>query len=406
MNKKTVEDIDVSGKKVLVRVDFNVPLSSRDSEDKNIVVTDDTRMMAAMPTLTHLLDNGAALILCSHLGRPKSPADSHLRMDPVATHLAKLLGRPVTKLDEVVGERVTAAVANMSAGDVILLENTRFEPGEKKNDPTLSQALADLADVFVGDAFGTAHRAHASTEGAAKAIQAKGGSAVAGFLLGKEIEALGRAISNPPKPYVAIMGGAKISDKIQVIDNLLAIADRVLIGGGMANTFLKAQGLEIGKSLCEDDAIPQAKLLLEQFGAQIFLPTDVRVADKFGADANYKDVPVSEIPEDMMALDIGPDTIKAFEQLLSDAKLVIWNGPMGVTEFAPFANGTEGIGKMLAQQVESGTEVIIGGGDSAAAVKKLGLADKMSHVSTGGGASLELLEGKQLPGIVVLDDRA
>jgi phosphoglycerate kinase len=294
----------------------------------------------------------------------------------------------------------------MKPGDIILLENTRFETGEKQNDPVLAQALADLADIFVGDAFGTAHRAHASTEGAAKAIQAKGGAAVAGFLLGKEIEALGRAISNPPKPYVAIMGGAKISDKILVIDNLLAIADRVLIGGGMANTFFKAQGLEIGTSLCEDSAVPQAKILLEQYGDQIFLPTDVRVADRFAHDASYKDVPADAIPKDMMALDIGPDTIKAFEALLLDAKLVIWNGPMGVTEFAPFAKGTEGIGKMLAGLVEQGTEVIIGGGDSAAAVKKLGLADKMSHVSTGGGASLELLEGKLLPGIVVLDDRA
>ncbi|MEM9777712.1 MAG: phosphoglycerate kinase, partial [Chloroflexota bacterium] len=239
MNKKTVKDIDVSGKKVLVRVDFNVPLSSKDPAEA-ITVTDDTRIVAALPTINYLLDQGAALILCSHLGRPKSAADTHLKMDPVAGKLSELLGKPVTKLDEVVGESVTAAVAAMQPGDVILLENTRFEAGEKKNNPELAQALADLADVFVGDAFGTAHRAHATTEGAAKAIQAKGGAAVAGFLLGKEIEALGRAVSDPPKPYVAIMGGAKISDKIQVIDNLLAVADRVLIGGGMANTFFKA----------------------------------------------------------------------------------------------------------------------------------------------------------------------
>ncbi len=404
MNKKTVKDIDVQGKRALVRVDFNVPLSGTDPT-KTITVTDDTRIMAALPTLNYLLDNGAALILCSHLGRPKSAEDSHLRMDPVAARLSEILGRPVNKLDEVVGDSVTTAVAKMQPGEIILLENTRFEKGEKKNNPELAQALADLADIFVGDAFGTAHRAHASTEGAAKAIQAKGGAAVAGFLLGKEIDALGRAISAPPKPYVAIMGGAKISDKIQVIDNLLAIADRVLIGGGMANTFFKAQGFEIGTSLCEDEALPQAKKLMAEFGDQIFLPIDVRVADGFSADANYKDVPVDEIPADMMALDIGPATIEAFAGLLADAKLVIWNGPMGVTEFPAFANGTEGIGKMLAGQVDGGTEVIIGGGDSAAAVKKLGLADKMSHVSTGGGASLELLEGKPLPGIVVLDDK-
>lgn len=404
MNKKTVKDIDVSGKKVLVRVDFNVPLSGKDPAE-TITVTDDTRIVAALPTINYLLEQGAALILCSHLGRPKSPADTHLKMDPVAGKLSELLGKPVTKLDEVVGESVTAAVAAIQPGDVILLENTRFEAGEKKNNPELAQALADLADVFVGDAFGTAHRAHATTEGAAKAIQAKGGAAVAGFLLGKEIEALGRAVSDPPKPYVAIMGGAKISDKIQVIDNLLAIADRVLIGGGMANTFFKAQGLEIGTSLCEDDALPQAEKLLKEFGDQIFLPVDVRVADAFSADANYMDLHVSDIPADMMALDIGPATVEAFEGLLADAQLVVWNGPMGVTEFPAFAKGTEAIGKMLAGQVESGTEVIIGGGDSAAAVKKLGLADKMSHVSTGGGASLELLEGKPLPGIVVLDDK-
>ena len=405
MNKKTVKDIDVQGKRALVRVDFNVPLSSRDPKDTHITVTDDGRIVAALPTINYLLDNGAALILCSHLGRPKSTDDHHLTMGPVAKRLSELLDRPVTKLDQVVGESVTSAVTYMQPGDIILLENTRFEPGEKKNDPALAQALADLADIFVGDAFGTAHRAHASTEGAAKAIQAKGGAAVAGFLLGKEIAALGRAINDPPKPYVAIMGGAKISDKIQVIDNLLAIADRVLIGGGMANTFFKAQGLEIGTSLCEDEALPQAQKLMAEFGDQIFLPIDVRVADKFGADANYKDVPVGEIPADMMALDIGPATIEAFAGLLSDAKLVIWNGPMGVTEFPAFANGTEGIGQMLAGQVDGGTEVIIGGGDSAAAVKKLGLADKMSHVSTGGGASLELLEGKPLPGIIVLDDK-
>ena len=404
MNKKTVEDISVAGKKVLVRVDFNVPLSGQDVAE-GITVTDDTRIRAALPTLNYLLDQGAALILCSHLGRPKSANDAHLRMDPVAGCLAGLLGREVTKLDEVVGDSVTAAVAGMQAGDVILLENTRFEKGEKKNDAALSQALADLVDLFVGDAFGTAHRAHATTEGAAKAIQAKGGAAVAGFLLGKEIAALGGAVSNPAHPYVAIMGGAKISDKILVIDNLLNIADKVLIGGGMANTFLKAQGLEIGTSLVEDDALPEAKRLLALAPDKLVLPVDVLAAEQFAADAAYDAVAVDQIPVDRMALDIGPESITLFKSVLADAKLVVWNGPMGVTEMPAFATGTEGVGLALADLVGGGAEVIIGGGDSAAAVTKLGLADKMSHVSTGGGASLELLEGKRLPGIAVLDDK-
>ncbi|MEM7797888.1 MAG: phosphoglycerate kinase [Chloroflexota bacterium] len=404
MNKKTVEDIDVKGKKVLVRVDFNVPLSSKNSAD-DILVADDTRIRAALPTLNYLLEQGAGLILCSHLGRPKSPEDTHLKMDPVAVRLAELLGRTVKKVDGVVGEAVTAAVNKMEPGDVILLENTRFEKGEKKNDPVLSKSLAALADVYVNDAFGTAHRAHASTEGAARAVREAGGPAVAGYLMGKEIGALGRAVSNPPKPYVAIMGGAKISDKIQVIDNLLALADYVLIGGGMANTFFKASDLEVGTSLVEDEALPQAKKLMEEFGKQIVLPVDVVAADAFAADADHITVPINAIPADRMALDIGPVTIDEFKDLLSDAKLVIWNGPMGVTEMPAFAKGTEGIGLMLADLVEQGTEVIIGGGDSAAAITKLGLADKMSHVSTGGGASLELLEGKTLPGIAILDDK-
>jgi len=286
-----------------------------------------------------------------------------------------------------------------------LLENTRFEKGEKKNDPALSQALADLADVVVNDAFGTAHRAHASNVGVAKAVQAKGGAAVAGFLLGKEISALGGAVNNPAHPYVAIMGGAKISDKIQVIDNLLDIADKVLIGGGMANTFFKAQGLEIGASLVEDEALPEAKRLLELAPDKIILPSDVVVADKFAADSPHDTVATNEIPVARMALDIGAGSIDLFKSELADAKLVVWNGPMGVTEMPAFAKGTEGVGVALAELVDNGAEVIIGGGDSAAAVKKLGLADKMSHVSTGGGASLELLEGKELPGIAVLDEK-
>lgn len=404
MNKKTIEDIEVQGKKVLVRVDFNVPLSSKNPED-DIQVTDDTRIRAALPTLNYLLDHGAALILCSHLGRPSSPEDKQFAMDPVADKLSELLGKPVKKLDEVVGESVTAAVEAMQSGDVILLENTRFEKGETKNNPELSQKLADLADVYVGDAFGSAHRAHASTEGAAKAIQAKGGAAVAGYLMGKEIEALGGAVSNPAHPYVAIMGGAKISDKILVIENLLKMADKVLIGGGMANTFLKAQGKELGKSLVEEDALAEARRLMSESGDQLVLPVDVLVADAFSADANHKVVSVDDIPADMMALDIGPETLDLYEKEVQVAKLVVWNGPMGVFEFAYSAKGTNGLAEKLAGLAESDTQVIIGGGDSAAAVTQAGLADKMTHVSTGGGASLELLEGKELPGIAVLDDK-
>lgn len=404
MNKKTIEDIDVSGKKVLVRVDFNVPLSSKDPND-DITVTDDTRIRAALPTLNYLLDNGAALILCSHLGRPSSAEDKQFAMDPVAEKLSELIGKPVQKLDEVVGESVTAAVDGLEAGDIILLENTRFEKGEKKNDPELSQKLADLADVYVGDAFGSAHRAHASTEGAAKAVQAKGGAAVAGYLMGKEIEALGGAVSNPAHPYVAIMGGAKISDKILVIDNLLKMADKVLIGGGMANTFLKAQGKELGTSLVEEEALAEAERLLSEASDQLVLPVDVVVADAFDAEANHKVVSVDGIPADMMALDIGPETLNLYEKEVQAAKLVVWNGPMGVFEFDYSAKGTNGLAEKLAGLAESETQVIIGGGDSAAAVTQAGLADKMTHVSTGGGASLELLEGKELPGIAVLDDK-
>ncbi len=404
MNKKTVTDIDVKGKKVLVRVDFNVPLSSKDPNDA-IVVTDDTRIRAALPTINYLLEQGAALILCSHLGRPKSPADTQFAMNPVAEALSALLGKPVQKMDEVVGDSVSAAAAALQPGDVMLLENTRFEAGEKKNNMELATKMAALADVYVNDAFGTAHRAHASTEGAARAMRAKGGACVAGFLMGKEMEALGTAVTNPPHPYIAIMGGAKISDKIKLIDNLLQTADKILIGGGMANTFLKAQGHEIGKSLVEADALPEAKRLLAAAADRLILPADVIVADEFSADAKGDIVPVYAIAADKMALDIGPGTIDVFNQELQGAQLVIWNGPMGVFEFDNFAQGTNAMADLLADLAEVGVQVVIGGGDSAAAVKKAGLTDKMSHVSTGGGASLELLEGKELPGIAALDDK-
>ena len=404
MQKKTIADIDVAGKRVLVRVDFNVPLSSKNPDD-DIVVTDDTRIQAALPTLNYLLDHGASLILCSHVGRPKTAADTQYSSRPIAAALSVALGRPVQQVAEVVGEAATAAANALQPGDVLMLENTRFHPGETKNDRELSQQLADLADVYVDDAFGSAHRAHASTEGAARAMQRKGGAAVAGFLMGKELEALGTAVTNPPHPYIAIMGGAKISDKIQLIDNLLHTADKILIGGGMANTFLKAQGHAVGTSLVETEAIPEAKRLLAMAADQLVLPADVVVADRFAADASAEIVPVWGIEPNKMALDIGPDTLESFNAELQGARLVIWNGPMGVFEFDKFAEGTNQLARLLAHAAKQGAQVIIGGGDSAAAVAKAGLSDKMSHVSTGGGASLELLEGKALPGIVILDDK-
>ena len=404
MNKKSVTDIDPNGKKVFVRVDFNVPLSSKDPND-DITVTDDTRIRAALPTLNYLLDHGAALILASHLGRPTSPEDKQFAMDPVADRLSELLDRPVIKVNEVVGDVAASAAADLEPGDVLLLENTRFEAGEKKNDAELARQMAAMADIYVNDAFGSAHRAHASTEGAAQAMRAKGGAAVAGFLMGKELEALGTAVANPPHPYVAIMGGAKISDKIKLIDNLLQKADKILIGGGMANTFLAAQGYDMGKSLVEAEALPEAKRLLEQAPDQLFLPVDVAVADSFSAGAARVEKDVDAIESDEMALDIGPKTLAGFTDELQGARLVVWNGPMGVFEFETFAKGTDALAYVLADLVEEGAQVVIGGGDSAAAVKKADLTDKMTHVSTGGGASLELLEGKELPGIAALDDK-
>lgn len=397
MSKKTVSDINVSGRRVLMRADFNVPLDGT-------TVVDDARIVGALPTIKHLMEQEPILILCTHVGRPKSPDDLHLSTKPIADRLSKLLDRSVTHLPDVVGETVTEAIANASAGDIFMLENTRFEKGEKKNDPDLSAKLADLADVYVNDAFGTAHRAHASTEGVATAIRAKGGDCVAGFLIGKELRALGKAVSNPAHPYVAIMGGAKISDKIQLIDTLLEKADKVLIGGGMANTFIRAMGLETGRSLVEEEAVAEAKRLLDTAKDQLVIPVDVIVAKEFSADSPAKIVPIQKIPTDQMALDIGPATVGLFADAVADAKLVIWNGPLGVFEFDNFAQGTMAMAHHLADAVDNGTDVMIGGGDSASAVKKAGLSDQMTHVSTGGGASLELLEGKTLPGIAALDD--
>lgn len=405
MDKKTIEDIDVQGKKVFVRVDFNVPLSSKDP-DEQITVTDDTRIRAALPTLNYLLDRGAALILASHLGRPKSAEDRQFSMAPVAARLEELLDRPVKTVASVVGPEVQEAANNLQPGEVLLLENTRFAPGETKNDPELSQHLADLVDVYVSDAFGSAHRAHASTEGMARAVQAKGGEAVAGYLMGKEIAALGRAASNPPHPYVAIMGGAKISDKIKLIDNLLAKADTLLIGGGMANTFLAAKGLEMGRSLVEEDALPEARRLLDSAGDRLVLPVDLVIANEVSADAEAEVRPAGNLPATKMAVDIGPETIELFKSKISGAALVVWNGPMGVFEVEQFAHGTYALAAALAELAAQGTEVVIGGGDSAAAVKQAGLTERMTHVSTGGGASLEMLQGDELPGIAVLDEAA
>ena len=397
MNKKTIRDIDCNGKRVLVRVDFNVPL--QDGK-----VADDTRIRAALPTLNTLLEQNAALILCSHLGRPKGP-DPALTMDPVAERLSELLDRPVSKVDAVVGPEVQAAAEALQPGQVLLLENTRFEVGEKKNDPELAQQLAALADIYVNDAFGSAHRAHASTEGAAQVMKAKGGPAVAGLLMEKELDYLGNALENPEHPFVAILGGAKISGKIDVIGNLLGQVDKLLIGGGMANTFLKAQGLNVGDSLVEDDKLELARDLLERGGDKLVLPSDAVIADAFDAEANSRNVPASQVPDGWRIMDIGLTTVQLFNTALAGAKTVVWNGPMGVFEFPKFSTGTLAVAQLLAKITAGGGRTIIGGGDSAAAITQLGLADQMSHISTGGGASLEFLEGKVLPGVAALDDR-
>lgn len=393
MRKKTIEDIDVKGKKVLVRVDFNVPLDEKGN------ITDDTRIRAALPTINYLIQRGAIVILVSHLGRPKGKVQERLRMDPIAQRLAELLDKEVIKTDDCIGDEPKQAIEDMREGDVLLLENVRFYPGEEANDPEFSKQLAELADVYVNDAFGTAHRAHASTVGVTEYLPA-----VSGFLMKKELEYLGKALENPERPFVSILGGAKVSDKIGVIKNLLTKVNYLLIGGGMAFTFLKAKGLEIGRSLLEEDKLPLAGELIkeaEDKGVKLLLPVDVVVAPELKPDAPYKRVKVEEIPPDWMGVDIGEETVKEFSDIIKQAKTAVWNGPMGVFEMEPFAAGTKGIASALA---ESGAVTIIGGGDSAAAVEQLGYADKMTHISTGGGASLEFLEGRELPGVKALND--
>ncbi|MGK7940211.1 MAG: phosphoglycerate kinase [Crocosphaera sp.] len=399
MSKKTVANLataDLDGKRVLVRVDFNVPFD-------NGTITDDTRIRAALPTIKELISNGAKVILCSHMGRPKGKVVDSMSLKPVAARLGELLGQSVTMCDDCVGDSVTAAIAGLENGQVALLENLRFHAEEEKNDPEFAKQLAANADLYVNDAFGTAHRAHASTEGVTHYLS----PSVAGYLIEKELQYLQAAIENPQRPLAAIIGGSKVSSKIGVIETLLDKCDKLLIGGGMIFTFYKARGLSVGKSLVEEDKLELAKSLeakAKEKGVELLLPTDVVLADNFAKDANAKVASIESIEDGWMGLDIGPDSVEVFKNALGDCKAVIWNGPMGVFEFEKFAVGTEAIANTLAGLTGTGTTTIIGGGDSVAAVEKVGVAEKMSHISTGGGASLELLEGKTLPGIAALDE--
>lgn len=394
MNKKTIEDIDVAGKKVIVRVDFNVPL------DADRKITDDKRIVGALPTIKYLVDKGAKTILVSHLGRPKDGFEDKFSMKPTAVRLGELLGKEVIMAKDVIGEDAKAKAAALKDGEVLMLENVRFHKEETKNNPDFAKELASMAEIFVNDAFGTAHRAHASTAGLADYLPA-----VCGFLIKKEIEFMGKALANPARPFVAILGGAKVSDKIAVIENLIDKVDTLIVGGGMAYTFLKAKGYSIGTSICEEDKVELAKSLMEKAaakGVKLLLPEDNMIAKEFSNDSEKQVVASNSMPDGWMGMDIGPATIKIYADAIKSAKTVIWNGPMGVFEFANFATGTKEVAKALA---ESGSLSIVGGGDSAAAVEQLGFADKITHISTGGGASLEFLEGKVLPGIDVLLDK-
>lgn len=395
MNKKTVRDIDVAGKKVLVRCDFNVPLDGETG-----TITDNRRIRAAIPTIQYLIDHNAKVILCSHLGRPKGEVNSKYSLKPVAEELSKLLGKEVKLAKDVIGEDAQKLTSEIKEGEVVLLENVRFHKEEEKNDPEFAKKLASFAEIYVNDAFGTAHRAHASTAGVADYLPA-----VSGFLIEKELEFLGSSLENPVRPFVAILGGAKVSDKIGVIENLIEKVDTLIIGGGMAYTFYKAQGHHIGTSICEEDKLDLATSLLkkaEEKGVKLLLPVDNHVSSEYSNNGEDRFVESTEIPDGFMGLDIGPKTIENFKNAIKNAKTVLWNGPLGVTEFSKFAEGTRAIATALA---ESDAVTIIGGGDSAAAVEKMGLADKMTHISTGGGASLEFLEGKVLPGIDCLNNK-
>lgn len=397
LNKKTIEDIDVCGKKVLVRCDFNVPLQDG-------VITDENRLNGALPTIQYLISKGAKVILCSHLGKPKGEAKPELSLAPVAKRLSEMLGKEVVFAadDNVVGENAKKATENMKNGDVVLLENTRYRKEETKNEENFSKELASLAEIFVNDAFGTAHRAHCSTVGAGEFLQER----VCGYLIQKELKFLGEAVANPVRPFTAILGGAKVSDKLAVINELLEKVDNLIIGGGMAYTFLKAQGYEVGTSLLEIDKVEYAKEMMEKAknkGVNLLLPVDVVMADHFAPDATPIVTEDANVKEDYMGLDMGPKTIANFVKTIKESKTVVWNGPMGVFEFENFANGTLSVAKAMAELTDATT--VIGGGDSAAAVNQLGFGDKMTHVSTGGGASLEFLEGKELPGIAALDNK-
>ncbi|WP_248929540.1 phosphoglycerate kinase [Paenibacillus hamazuiensis] len=393
MNKKSVRDVEVAGKRVFVRVDFNVPL-------ENGKITDDTRIRETVPTIKYLAERGAKVILASHLGRPKGEFVDELRLTPAAARLSELLGKPIAKADEAIGDAVKAQIAQMKDGDVLLLENVRFYPGEEKNDPELAKAFAELADLYVNDAFGAAHRAHASTEGIAHYLPA-----VSGLLMEKELDVLGKALNNPERPFTAIVGGAKVKDKIAVIENLINIADNIIIGGGLSYTFFKARGFEIGKSLVDNDRlelVQEFERKAKEKGVNFLLPVDVVVGDAFSASANTKVVPVDQIPADWEAFDIGPKTREIYADTIAKSKLVVWNGPMGVFELEPYMHGTKAVAEACAA---TNGYTVIGGGDSAAAVEKFHLADKMDHISTGGGASLEFMEGKALPGVVALNDK-
>ncbi|MGR5984548.1 phosphoglycerate kinase [Bacillus cytotoxicus] len=394
MNKKSIRDVDLKGKRVFCRVDFNVPM-------KDGKITDETRIRATLPTIQYLVEQGAKVILASHLGRPKGQVVEEMRLTPVAVRLGELLGKDVKKADEAFGPAVQEMVAAMNEGDILVLENVRFYAGEEKNDAELAKEFAALADIFVNDAFGATHRAHASTAGIADYLPA-----VAGFLMEKELEVLGKALSNPDRPFTAIIGGAKVKDKIGVIRHLLDKVDNLIIGGGLAYTFVKALGHEIGLSLCEDDKIELAKefmALAKEKGVNFYMPVDVVITEEFSETATTKIVDIDSIPSNWEGVDIGPKTREIYADVIKNSKLVVWNGPMGVFEMTPFSNGTRAVGQALADA--EGTYSVIGGGDSAQTVEKFGMADKMSHISTGGGASLEFMEGKELPGVVCLNDK-